>query len=138
MISKKRFYHNLLNPLAQPRADVSLLLLCMRLITWSPSENPNVKEPQTSGYFMAKRFLLEIETAGILTLQALQGCILLTIYEIGHAIYPAAYISIGICVRLATALGIHGKVMPHVSDISAWVEQEERRRVWWSVVILDR
>jgi hypothetical protein len=138
MICKKRLHENLRNPFAPPRADVSLLLLCMKLITWYPSENSNVKDPQTSAYFMAKRFLLEVETAGILSLQVLQGNILLAMYEIGHAIYPAAYITVGMCTRLATALGIHGKVVLHVTETSVWMEQEERRRVWWVVMILDR
>lgn len=138
-ISKKRFYLNLLNPLAQPRADVSLLLLCMKLITWSPSEsNGKLEGPQTAAYFMAKRFVLEIETAGILTVPVLQACILLTIYEIGHAIYPSAYISIGACVRHSSALGIHGREVEHVTDTSLWIEQEERKRVWWAVIIIDR
>ncbi|KAE9368102.1 hypothetical protein N431DRAFT_494935 [Stipitochalara longipes BDJ] len=135
-ISKKRFYQILLRPLSQPRADVALLLLCMKLITWTSSEA--MEDPHSPLYFAAKRFLLEIESTGILTLQAAQACVLLTLYELGHAIYPSAYISVGACTRYVMALGLNGKASSHANEVSVWINQEERRRVWWAVVILDR
>jgi hypothetical protein len=137
-ISKMRFYKNVLNTLSQPRADVALLLLCMKLIAASPSEQEAVEGPQSRLYLTAKRFLLDIELAGILTLQASQACILLTLYELGHAIYPSAYVSIGACARYVMALGIDGKKRSHTTDASLWMKQEEQRRTWWAVVILDR
>lgn len=140
-ISKIRLHQSILSqasPLSQPRADVAILLLCMKLVIWNPSENGVFDNPRNQRYFAAKRFLLEIETAGVLTVQAAQACILLTLYELGHAIYPAAYLSIGTCARYAMALGFNGKVTPHTVEGSEWIKQEERRRVWWAVVILDR
>lgn len=132
------FYKNVLNPLATLRADVALLLLCMKLIVGSPSEHEATDDPQSMLYLSAKRFLLDVELTGILTLQASQACILLTLYELGHAIYPSAYISIGACARYVTALGIDGKRRSHTTDAAVWIKQEEQRRTWWAVVILDR
>ena len=137
-ISKKRFLLRLLNQFAQPRADVSLLILCMKLITWSPSEHGILEEPETPSYLTAKRLFLELEAAGTLTLQMAQACILLTVYEMGHAIFPAAYISVGTSFRYVMALGLNGKVTPHTTDPTMWMMQEERRRVWWTAIILDR
>jgi hypothetical protein len=137
-ISKKRFVQSVLSPLAQLRADAALLILCMKLITWSPSEQRVIEEPETPTYLAAKQFLFELEAARTLTLHMAQACILLTIYELGHAIFPAAYISVGICTRYVMALGINGKKTPHTTDAAEWMKQEERRRVWWSTVILDK
>jgi Fungal specific transcription factor domain len=137
-ISKIRFYKNVLNPLSQLRADVALLVLCMKLITESPSQHEATDDPQTRAYLTAKRFLLDLELTGILTLQVSQACILLTLYELGHAIYPSAYISIGTCARYVMALSINGKKGPYTTDASVWMKQEEQRRTWWAVVIFDR
>ncbi|CEL06566.1 hypothetical protein ASPCAL09739 [Aspergillus calidoustus] len=38
--------------------------------------------------------------------QAARAYILLAVYEVGRAIYPAAHLSIGACVNYATALGL--------------------------------
>jgi hypothetical protein len=133
IISKKRFYEHLLNPLLQPRTDVAMLCLCMRLITWLPSDSE--KSPETTIYLTAKRCFTEAETAGILTIQGLQAGLLISLYEVGHAMYPSAYISIGSCARYGFALGINWKA---VAPSYTWIELEERRRVWWAVVILER
>lgn len=140
IISKIRFKQSLLNPLAESRPDVALLLLCMQLITWSPSDREVLKDPQTSAYHTTKRFAIEVETSGVLSLQALQGLILLALFEFGHAIYPAAYLSIGSCARYGSALGINGKATAttFVGQKYSWLEQEERKRIWWAIIILDR
>jgi hypothetical protein len=90
-------------------------------------------------YLAAKRFCAETELAGNLTIPFLQATIFIAIYELGHAIYPSAYLSIGSCARYGTALGINndGKSSGrHPPD--NWVELEEIRRVWWGILILDR
>lgn len=138
IISKKRFYENLLNPLMQPRIDVAILMYCMKLITVSPSEDKNGGNPKTSHYLTAKRILLEAEIAGILSLQLLQAGLLLTIYEVGHAIYPLAYTSLGTWARYGVSLGINGKRQAGSIEQYTWVDEEERRRVWWAILILDR
>jgi hypothetical protein len=138
VISKKRFYENLLNPLMQPRIDVSLLIYCMKLITVSPSKNEDGGNPKTTAYLTAKRLLLEAEIAGVLSLQLLQAGLLVTIYEIGHAIYPLAYTSLGTWARYGVSLGINGKQQAGSPGQFTWVEEEERRRVWWAILILDR
>lgn len=136
IISKKRFYDHYLHPLSQPRADLALLFLCMKLIISIPPKH--TKNPQTPTYLAAKQFYLEVETAGIFSIQVLQAGVLISLYELGHAIYPSAFFSIGACARYAYALGIDGNATSQVSKPFTWVEQEERRRVWWAIVILDR
>jgi hypothetical protein len=136
IISKKRFYDHYLYLLSSSHPDIALLFLCMKLITEVLPEH--VKNPQTLIYFAAKQFYLVIETAGILSIQVLQAGILISLYELGHAIYPAAFLSIGACARYAYAIGINRNATSQISQPLTWVEQEERRRVWWAIVILDR
>jgi hypothetical protein len=136
IISKKRFYDHYLSPLSPSQPDLALLFLCMKLISEVLPEN--AKNPQTSIYLTAKQFYLVVETAGILSIQVLQAGVLISLYELGHAIYPSAFLSIGACARYAYVLGINGNASSQISKPLTWVEQEERRRVWWAIVILDR
>jgi hypothetical protein len=64
--------------------------------------------------------------------------LLVALYEVGHAIYPAAFMSVAACVRYAHALGIQPGGMQRLKLPLTWVEDEERRRIWWSAFLLDR
>ncbi|KAL2698184.1 hypothetical protein AAEP93_010894 [Penicillium crustosum] len=114
-ISKKRFYDLYLQPAFRSRPDIVLLLLALKLITTFP---PAVEE-----------------SFSILVLQA---GVLIALYELGHGIYPAAFLSIGACARYAHALGINVSRTAPNRRVLTLVEVEERRRVWWAIVILDR
>lgn len=137
-ISKQRLYTHILNPLSEPRAENSLLLLCVRLITQSYPSSLDVHPAKAPTYLAAKRFFAELEAAGVYTIQALQAAILIALYEIGHAIYPQAYLSIGACARYAIAFGFDEKGTRECNIASDWIELEERKRAWWAVLILDR
>jgi hypothetical protein len=131
-ISKKTCYEKGLNPSMQSRVDVSLLFACMRLVQTPPPDN----NPRTSDYLALKVAFVEAEIAGIATLRLLQAWILVAFYELGHAIYPSAYVSIGTCARYATALGLHSY---EASDSQMpYMEVEEKKRTWWAIMILDR
>jgi Fungal specific transcription factor domain len=135
IISKKRFYDQSLNPLVLQGVDVILLLSTMKLVLWHPGQAPR---PVTE-YMAIRHAILEAETAGILTLQLLQAKILLTIYEFGHAMYPAAYMSVGSCARYGTALGVNECLQTGLSiSPESTLEIEEKKRSWWSILILDR
>jgi hypothetical protein len=136
IISKKTFYDRLINPLLKPRADVALLCLCIRLVTWRPSESGD--DPLTETYLAAKRYYVELEIAGVFSIQALQAGVLIALYELGHGIYPSAYMSISGCAAYGHALSLHEEKEVHVGDRFGWNEREERRRVWWSIIILER
>ncbi|KAK5030402.1 hypothetical protein LTS07_005186 [Exophiala sideris] len=138
IISISKWRTQLTGPLARPRADVKILLFAMKLILWTPQDS-ETGEPRTEDYFILKDLVLQAEAAGMLSLQLLQALILLTIYEYSHAIYPAAYLSIGTCVRYGLALGIDKQRQVEVDATDFGLdEQEERRRVWWATIILDR
>ncbi|KAL9487894.1 hypothetical protein ACSS6W_000171 [Trichoderma asperelloides] len=133
-ISKKRFYDLYMQPSFHSRPDVALLLLALKLITTLPL--PHLPNPRTALYHTVKHFYLEVESS--LSLLVLQAGILVALYELGHGIYPAAFLSIGKCGRYAHALGIDTSRTVPATRVLTLVEVEERRRVWWAIVILDR
>ncbi|KAJ5619730.1 fungal-specific transcription factor domain protein [Penicillium lagena] len=118
------------------RADTALLLLCMKLLCHTPNAS-NARNAFL--YTAAKQFSSSLETAGLLSLRTLQANLLISVYELGHAIYPAAYVSIGLAARQGIALGIHNHSAPQLPRAPIkWIDWEERRRVWWLILILDR
>lgn len=102
-ISKKRFYNLYLQPLFHLRPDVVLLLLAMKLITTFPSAGSRSPRPVLDN--STRRYYLEVESS--LSILALQAGVPVALYELGHRIYPAAFLSIGTCARNAHALGIN-------------------------------
>ncbi|KAL2830166.1 hypothetical protein BJY01DRAFT_120704 [Aspergillus pseudoustus] len=118
------------------KADIALLLLCMKLV----QEVPNIDDPQSFElYDLAKDFRTKLGLHGVVTLRALQANILLLLYEIGHGIFPAAFMTVGACARQGVALGLGSQLAPQLAGkAQSWVDVEERRRTWWTVVILDR
>lgn len=71
--------------------------------------NSRVSSPCVSDdlYHLSKRLYLHLEMNGVVSLKVVQGLILIAIYELGNAIFPAAYMTVGHCSRLSQALGIH-------------------------------
>lgn len=95
--------------------------------------------PQTQLYQDVKSFYHYVEAQNGFSVQMIQALLLIALYEIGNSIYPAAYLSIGNAARLGHAAGLHDRKAPQMLPrCTTWTEQEERRRLWWGVVILDR
>lgn len=136
-ISEKRFYEHF-PAYAPPNVVSTILISCMKLVSWSPRDDPD-KNPKSPSYLAIKRTLVETDVEGVFSLQLLQATILVALYEVGHAIYPAAYTSVGACARYGLALGINEHATLGMNDPAiAFLEQEEKRRAWWAILILDR
>ncbi|KPM34772.1 hypothetical protein AK830_g11802 [Neonectria ditissima] len=138
IISKRRFHTHLLNPLSCRQTELSLLAICMKLYCSPP---PEYSDGRTELYMIAKQFHFEVETAGLLSIHVLQAGIVIALYEIGQAVYPAAHLSVSACARYAAALGIDKlglNLMGYGNRSRSWTEIEEMRRVWWAVLMLDR
>lgn len=139
IISKTRFYNLYLTSPLQLNPETALLFLAQGLITSIPPQNP-----RTALYATTKHFYIEVEGSSNPSIQILQAGLLIALYELGQGIYPAAYLSIGSCARYACVLGIEGTLgkcaSAHIGSpmVLSMLEMEDRRRVWWGVVILDR
>jgi hypothetical protein len=106
IVSQMRLMSELRDPHWEAGPDFALLLLCMKLIISRPPDT--VESHQTPIYLSAKRFLALSEAAGTVSLRVLQAGLLITWYEYGQAVYPAAFMSAGWCVRYGNLLGVNG------------------------------
>jgi len=106
----------------------------MDLICWVPADN----SPRTPAYLAAKSFYLDLEIHGFVSLQMLQAQILIALFELGHAIFPSAAVSVEACVRYGYALGLNWNAKFPAKRPFSWLMVEEQNRTWWAVVILDR
>jgi hypothetical protein len=133
IVSKQQFQENLMHRLAFRRAELFLLVLAMKLCS------SRVTVAKSMLYRAVRQFYFDIESSGRFSILALQAAVLIAIYELGHGIYPAAIISVANCARIGTLLEID-RSLNNWGSISGvpWIELEERRRVWWAIVILDR
>ncbi|KAL5338121.1 hypothetical protein BJX70DRAFT_217487 [Aspergillus crustosus] len=139
VVSPKRHLAAALNPLSPRRRPSALLSLCMRLCCLPPRDGDSTD--RMTLYRLVKRFYSEVESTEGLCVQVLQAAVFIAVFEIGDAIYPAAYLTVGACARYAIAMGLD-KVnkgrMGRGSSVKSWLEIEEARRVWWGVLVLDR
>lgn len=138
IVSKKRMQITLSNPRFEMTPDLSLLLLGMKLVMQSSNGSP--QDAQNPLYHMVKRHLALVESSAVVTLQLLQSTILVAAYEIGHGIYPAAYLSTGHCARMGYMFGLHDleNALQILPRSGAWAGNQERKRCWWACMLLDR
>ncbi|OBT38910.1 hypothetical protein VE00_10881 [Pseudogymnoascus sp. WSF 3629] len=108
----------------------------MKISVWAPQDE--FQNPRNSAYLFAKRYFLELEMLGMFTLQTLQAGILLCLYEIGHGLYPSAYLTVGTCARYGIGLGLDKEALLPFRSPNIWLEAEEKKRTWWAILILDR
>ncbi|KAK3694776.1 hypothetical protein B0T22DRAFT_81459 [Podospora appendiculata] len=136
IISKKRMTLGI--ALWEGGPDLAMLFLAMKLVSWSPVGG--ISTADSGIYVAAKRFLALLESSGTVSLLHLQAMVLVALYEVGHGIYPAAWMSVAMCARYADLIGIpsfkESSLM--LGSVATWTEAEERRRVWWAIYILDR
>ncbi len=136
IISEERIYACLEKPLRELSSDTALLLLCMRMITWTPSKHS--EDPRTEIYLAAKQCFANLETSGILSIRGLEAGLLISIYEIGHAIYPSAFLTAGACVRYGYALGLGRSDAMKICRPFSRDELQENTRLWWAVILVHR
>ena len=85
--------------------DLAMLFLAMLLVT--TKEMADMQDALANPLYAAsKRFLALLEGSGCLSLMHLQAMILVALYELGHGIYPAAWMTVGQCARYVEMIGI--------------------------------
>ncbi|KAI1325749.1 hypothetical protein F5Y16DRAFT_377050 [Xylariaceae sp. FL0255] len=119
--------------------ETSLLLLSMMLMADRPAEGM-LPSARNYLYKTTKHFLSRLEDAGVTSLIYLQAIVLIALYEYSHGIYPAAWMTVGQCVRYADFIGLpsYKESNSMLGQCATWLEAEERRRAWWAVYVLDK
>ncbi|KAJ6441326.1 fungal specific transcription factor [Purpureocillium lavendulum] len=141
MLSRKRLHSDLLTLAIGKKPADTLLILCMKLCTQGIRSDDSSEEQQDDEvYNTAKQCCFYAESGGFVSLRLVQSLVLLAVYELGHAIYPAAYLTIGRASRLAGMMGQHSRKNTRqlFIDPDTWTLREEQRRTWWAIFILDR
>lgn len=148
MIDQDRF---LASYCVSPRkAELSSLSNAMAMLGASITEGSTQIEEQC--YRNSRTYLEMIESQedgeGLLSLQALQASLLITLYENKKQNFARAWMSLGRAIRLTLMLGLHRMDLddPVVLDSGFqsglpesqnWTEMEERRRTFWVTFNLD-
>lgn len=114
------------------KGEEMLLLACIRLVTEPLPQG----DPANKQYLAVKMTFLNTEIDGVLSVCLLQALLLILLYEYGHGIYPSAYMTLGACTRYLAALRI--ETGPCSVAPSDWIDIESRRRLWWSVYVMER
>lgn len=140
IVNGKRHLAAVLNPLVPLRRPTALLALCMKLCCLPVDK---VEEKRLL-YELVKKLYAEVEGQEDPCVQVMQSAAFIAVYEIGDAIFPAAYLTIGALARYGMAMGmdkINQDVLGKDCDAAigaSWADIEEMRRVWWGALILDR
>ncbi|KAF5584943.1 Zn(II)Cys6 transcriptional activator [Fusarium subglutinans] len=140
IVNGKRHLAAVLNPLVPLRRPTALLALCMKLCCLSVDK---VEEKRVL-YSLVKKFYAEVESQEDPCIQVMQSAVFIAVFEMGDAIFPAAYLTVGALARYGMAIGMD-KINHHALGKScgaavgaSWADIEEMRRVWWGALILDR
>ncbi|UDD59383.1 hypothetical protein AFCA_006803 [Aspergillus flavus] len=138
ILAEGPFYERLTYILTYTSPDLSLLTLCMDLLGAKPVDD-EIPPRMRSLYILLKGFIATLEAIEINSLELLQCRLLLTIFEVGHGMYPAAYISMGANVRAAVALGANEVSKAQLEEtFKSPGRAGEARRIWRGIVIADR
>ncbi|KAH7148768.1 hypothetical protein EDB81DRAFT_474247 [Dactylonectria macrodidyma] len=127
---------------------MALLIVCMQLATQYDDEAVAAEDPRIfedrnmidmPAYRAAKRIIGIMRGLTAPTIELIQCTILLALFEFGHGEVLRAYVTIGDANTMALALGIRpGKYVDADKDAPVAYDDEERRCVYWSMLVLDR
>ncbi|KAI9708023.1 MAG: hypothetical protein M1820_004227 [Bogoriella megaspora] len=150
IISRTRFYNNLISLGAAPADDFSVLLLAICLITRTPAlgyrpedDSPRPAEQQ-SLYLNAKSLFAQIQVSCPPSITLVQAGLLLAVYEYTHSRPDDAFVTIAGVARLAYAAGIHTRQIPMTGaasrniDTDSLLRAEEAANTWWGIIICER
>jgi len=90
-------------------------------------------------YICTKSNLAAAEGLGIHSSLTVQARVLITLFEVVHGFYPAAYISIAATIRAADALDVHPEEVTALSHASGdGAKDEDAMLLWSGIIVLDR
>ncbi|KAH8678310.1 hypothetical protein BX600DRAFT_148377 [Xylariales sp. PMI_506] len=138
IISRKRLHQHIQRLDDHRDPSIHILLVAMKLVSNSPEDDDT--QGKSALYLLFRHYYNILETSSIISLSLLQAVILLTLYELGQGIFPAAYLTVGRAARLCSLVGgaeLRGATRLF-KQADTWTMREEERRAWWAIFILER
>ena len=126
----KDFQEGLCQFKLSPKADFSILLLCMALLTGNPLQPCTTSVRHAELYLRAKTLLTQFRVLQHPSLVLVQAGIFIAIYEYFQWRPDDALASIDACVRMACKAGFHLQIGDHETS-PAW-------NTWWALVMFER
>lgn len=153
VISRTRFYNNLITPGAAPAADFSVLLLTICLITHAPAlgyqsvHGATRSVEQQTLYITARSLFAQVQVSCSPSVPLIQAGLLLAMYEYIQGRPGDAFVTIAGSVWMAYAARIHaydrhqvqmGHTAEHNADTDLQLQAEEAANTWWGIIICER
>ncbi|KAH7403566.1 hypothetical protein BKA64DRAFT_707051 [Cadophora sp. MPI-SDFR-AT-0126] len=132
------------SPTSWDEVPLETVLLCLSIeLLATPPPATSEADFDTSDfkslYLYTKSILASTEALGINSVIIVQSRLLVTLFEVGHGFYPAAYISIGTTVRAAEALEAYPDTIASISrPADDHLRQENLGSTWCGIQALDR
>ncbi len=125
-----RFGKDLVQFQSFPTAEFSLLLLCMSLIAYDPSQHSAPPIRHDALYLHTKTLFTQVQVLRRSSIHLIQAGILISTFEYANKRPNSALSSINSCAYMAHKIGLHQKPeRPGWSD--AW-------NTWWAIRIFER
>lgn len=122
-----------------PDAEMSVLILSIYIVTHRPILSSTSSTQAESMYITMKSLYSQLQLMNKLSPTMIQAGLLIAIYENSEGLKEASYMSIGACLRLGNAIGLHKTLQQTPPlDYLERVEMESRKRIWWGIIILER
>ena len=139
IISKALLYERFTHLRRSPKADFSVLIITIHLISQTYQPTPVQRYDLEQLYHTTKGLYSIAMSTGISSIELIQAGILLALYEHTQALHSATYQTLGACARMGYMLGLHESLSQNTPlDAEANSAAEKRRQVWWGIIILER
>jgi len=137
-VSPKRVYQRVDSD-STTDAGLALLLLCMKLDSMPCGE---LRPAESTLYQAARRYVSALEDTSTVSLCLLQALVMIALYELGHGIFPAVFLTVGRAARLGVLMSLHCRNFARSTQLlkpsGTWTPREEERRTWWATLVLER
>jgi Fungal specific transcription factor domain len=153
IISRTRFYNNLVTLGSAPTADFSVLLVTICLTTYAPAlgyqpGNAAAGDVEEQAlYLTVKSLFAQVQVSCPPSIPLVQTGLLLAVYEYTNGRPDDAFVTIASSARMAYAARIHAYRYHQAQiintggqnvDINILLEAEEAANTWWGIVICER
>lgn len=136
IVSRQRFDKRLLKLDTTPNAAFALLVLSMHFIIQIPDSKPRESILDESLYRTTQQTFLLLHALLPPSLDLVQAAILISLYQYGHGINSAAYLTSGIATRLCQALGLYrDKHITSKNTRSSLSKRAEESRTLWGAIL---